>query len=93
MRGAVRCLLHGIADIAIQSVAPTLPDHRHGHCRRPYALPISDDRGQPTGVGPEFPVTPNFHPDTLLDGVSTLERIVREGVYRSQFETVTSNER
>lgn len=32
-------------------------------------------------------------PDTLLDGVSTLERIVREGVYRSQFETVTSNER
>ncbi|AFJ88925.1 DUF3626 domain-containing protein [Burkholderia vietnamiensis] len=56
-------------------------------------MPISDDRGQPTGVGPEFPVTPNFHPDTLLDGVSTLERIVREGVYRSQFETVTSNER
>ncbi|KVE94788.1 DUF3626 domain-containing protein [Burkholderia vietnamiensis] len=92
MRGAARCLLHGIADIAIQSAAPTLPDHRHGHRRRPYASPISDDRGQPTGVGPEFPVTLSFHPDTLLDGVSTLERVVREGVYRAQFETATSNE-
>ncbi|WP_155624988.1 DUF3626 domain-containing protein [Burkholderia vietnamiensis] len=36
---------------------------------------------------------PNFHPDTLLEGVSTLERVVREGVYRAQFEIVTSNER
>ncbi|MBU9452401.1 DUF3626 domain-containing protein [Burkholderia multivorans] len=39
----------------------------------------------------EFPVTLNFHPDVPVDGESTLERIVRDGVYRSQFETATSN--
>ncbi|KWA12369.1 DUF3626 domain-containing protein [Burkholderia territorii] len=49
-------------------------------------------RSWPSGQqGPAFPVTLNFHPDTLVDGVGTLERIVRDGVYRSQFETATSN--
>ncbi|KER70355.1 hypothetical protein HR51_17645 [Burkholderia cepacia] len=38
-----------------------------------------------------WPVTLNFHPDTQVDGVGTLERIVRDGLYRSQFETATSN--
>ncbi|SDF60345.1 Protein of unknown function [Blastococcus fimeti] len=36
-------------------------------------------------------ITLNFHPDRLLDGESVLERLGRDGVYRSQFETGTSN--
>ena len=37
------------------------------------------------------PVTLNFHPDTCIDGVSTIDLLARDGVYRSQFETGTSN--
>ncbi len=36
-------------------------------------------------------VTLNFHPDRLVDGATVLQRLAREGVYRSQFETGTSN--
>jgi len=36
-------------------------------------------------------VTLNFHPDRLVDGATVLERLARDGVYRSQFETGTSN--
>ncbi len=36
-------------------------------------------------------VTLNFHPDRLLAGASMLEWLARDGVYRSQFETGTSN--
>jgi hypothetical protein len=36
-------------------------------------------------------VTLHLHPDRDADGVTLLARIVREGVYRSQFETGTSN--
>lgn len=36
-------------------------------------------------------VTLNFHPDRLLGGATVLERLAREGSYRSQFETGTSN--
>lgn len=36
-------------------------------------------------------MTLNFHPDRLLDGATVLERLARDGVYRSQFETGTSN--
>lgn len=36
-------------------------------------------------------VTLNFHPDRVAGDVTTLEAIVRDGVYRSQFETGTSN--
>ncbi|WP_175716949.1 DUF3626 domain-containing protein [Burkholderia anthina] len=45
----------------------------------------------PAREGPEYPVTLNFHPDTRVAGAGTLERIVRDGIYRSQFETATSN--
>jgi hypothetical protein len=38
-----------------------------------------------------IPVTLNFHPDTRVQGELTIERIAREGLYRSQFETGTSN--
>ena len=36
-------------------------------------------------------VTLHFHPDRLLAGVPVLELMARDGVYRSQFETGTSN--
>ena len=36
-------------------------------------------------------VTLNFHPDRLVDGVLVLAALARDGVYRSQFETGTSN--
>ena len=36
-------------------------------------------------------VTLNFHPDRHRDGASVLEWLARDGVYRSQFETGTSN--
>lgn len=36
-------------------------------------------------------VTLNFHPDRVVAGATVLERLARDGVYRSQFETGTSN--
>ena len=36
-------------------------------------------------------VTLNFHPDRLTQGATVLELLGRDGVYRSQFETGTSN--
>lgn len=36
-------------------------------------------------------VTVHFHPDRLVNGDLILEVVAREGVYRSQFETGTSN--
>jgi hypothetical protein len=36
-------------------------------------------------------VTLHFHPDRLADGELILRRMARDGVYRSQFETGTSN--
>jgi hypothetical protein len=36
-------------------------------------------------------VTLNFHPDRLVDGATVLQRLARDGRYRSQFETGTSN--
>ena len=45
--------------------------------------------GEP--VDPSLRVTLHFHPDRLVAGVPMLEIIARDGVYRSQFETGTSN--
>lgn len=36
-------------------------------------------------------LTVNFHPDTACEGVSMVELLLRDGVYRNQFETGTSN--
>lgn len=36
-------------------------------------------------------VTLNFHPDVLADGLAMIDGLARDGVYRSQFETGTSN--
>jgi hypothetical protein len=38
-----------------------------------------------------FAVTLNFHPDRLWHGVPILLALARDGIYRSQFETGTSN--
>jgi hypothetical protein len=38
-----------------------------------------------------LPVTLNFHPDALYHGRTMIENLVQEGIYRSQFETGTSN--
>jgi hypothetical protein len=40
---------------------------------------------------PSWRVTLHFHPDRLVAGVPILEAMARDGVYRSQFETGTSN--
>lgn len=45
--------------------------------------------GEP--VEPSLPVTLHLHPDRLVAGVPILERMAHDGVYRSQFETGTSN--
>lgn len=42
-------------------------------------------------VDPAWRVTLNFHPDRLHDGVPLLAAMAADGVYRSQFETGTSN--
>lgn len=36
-------------------------------------------------------ITLNFHPDRRCEGLTVLERLAADGVYRSQFETGTSN--
>ena len=38
-----------------------------------------------------MPITLNFHPDARIQGELTIERLAREGFYKSQFETGTSN--
>jgi len=45
--------------------------------------------GEPTD--PSWRVTLHFHPDRLVSGTPILESMARDGVYRSQFETGTSN--
>ncbi|HEX2823721.1 MAG TPA: DUF3626 domain-containing protein [Streptosporangiaceae bacterium] len=42
-------------------------------------------------IDPDLRVTLNFHPDRLASGMLILEALGRDGVYRSQFETGTSN--
>jgi hypothetical protein len=42
-------------------------------------------------VDASWRVTLHFHPDRLVAGVPILQRMARDGVYRSQFETGTSN--
>lgn len=42
-------------------------------------------------LDPALRVTLHFHPDRDIDGVPILRRMLRDSVYRSQFETRTSN--
>ncbi|HVR52856.1 MAG TPA: DUF3626 domain-containing protein, partial [Pseudorhodoferax sp.] len=43
------------------------------------------------GLDPSLEITLQFHPDRLHKGEALLRVLAREGVYRSQFETGTSN--
>ncbi|WP_201794217.1 DUF3626 domain-containing protein, partial [Escherichia coli] len=49
----------------------------------------SRSEGSPVPTG--LPVTLNFHPDILHRGRLMIEALAQEGIYRSQFETGTSN--
>ncbi|MDT0274447.1 DUF3626 domain-containing protein [Blastococcus goldschmidtiae] len=59
----------------------------------PARLAVAHVAGSASG-GPldrSLRVTLNFHPDRLVGGATVLERLSRDGRYRSQFETGTSN--
>ena len=58
-------------------------------CRRAIAHVAALAAGQP--VDPSVRVTLNFHPDRPAGPMLTLEAVARDGLYRSQFETGTSN--
>ncbi|SDJ96227.1 Protein of unknown function [Actinopolyspora mzabensis] len=61
----------------------------HDPAARAIAHVTSLATGEP--VKSSLRVTLHFHPDRLVDGVPILERMAHDGVYRSQFETGTSN--
>jgi hypothetical protein len=60
----------------------------HPH-ERAIAHVTSLSTGEP--VDPSWRVTLHFHPDRLVAGEPILALMARDGVYRSQFETGTSN--
>ncbi len=49
------------------------------------------DRARGRPIDPTLRVTLNFHPDRFLDDVPILQALEKDGRYRSQFETGTSN--
>jgi hypothetical protein len=55
------------------------------------ALAFVAERSHGEPVDPTLRVTLSFHPDRLCRGVPILAALAAEGVYRSQFETGTSN--
>lgn len=60
---------------------------------QPYERAIAHVASLATGgpVDPSWRVTLHFHPDRLAAGVPILRVMADDGVYRSQFETGTSN--
>jgi hypothetical protein len=50
-----------------------------------------EERSTGVPLDPTLRVTLNFHPDRLSGGRTVLEHLAADGVYRSQFETGTSN--
>src|SRR6476620_9424517 len=72
------------------------PDVRMGPVTsQPYAVrrAIAHVRELSAGpaLDPTLRVTLNFHPDRLVGGEPRVAVMARDGVYRSQFETGTSN--
>jgi hypothetical protein len=61
--------------------------------RNPQEKAVTHVAGLAAGgpADPSWRVTVHFQPDRLLAGVEVLEHMTRDGVYRSQFETGTSN--
>ena len=56
-----------------------------------HALAHVAARSHGAPLHPDWRVTLNFHPDRLHAGVPLLAAMAADGVYRSQFETGTSN--
>ncbi|HEX4246523.1 MAG TPA: DUF3626 domain-containing protein [Pseudonocardia sp.] len=67
----------------------TTADQLPAACRRAVAHVTALAAGDP--LDPTLRVTLNFHPDRLAGSGLTLDAIARDGRYRSQFETGTSN--
>jgi len=65
----------------------------NGYMTRPYERAIAHVAALAEGgpAEPAWRVTLHFHPDRLAGGVPILRRMADDGVYRSQFETGTSN--
>jgi uncharacterized protein DUF3626 len=61
--------------------------------RQLYSEALEHVAGAANGdqADPAWRVTLHFHPDRLVGGAPILERMARDGVYRSQFETGVSN--
>jgi Protein of unknown function (DUF3626) len=59
----------------------------------PYRLALDFVRARSGGppLDRRVRITLHFHPDRCFRGTSVLESLLRDGVYRSQFETGTSN--
>ena len=74
---------------------PSTPAPGRRAVELPYAVSraLAHVRARSSGrpLDPTLRVTLNFHPDRLVRGEPILAAIARDGVYRSQFETGTSN--
>jgi hypothetical protein len=57
--------------------------------RRAVEHVLARSTGEP--IGSDLTITLNFHPDRSAGGVPILDALRRDGRYRSQFETGTSN--
>lgn len=64
-------------------------EHRQFHVDRALRHVGGHSHGEP--IAPGLAVTLNFHPDMLASGIPVIELLARDGAYRSQFETRTSN--
>lgn len=66
-----------------------MQDQLGGPQRQALAHVASSASGE--SLDPNLRVTVNFHPDRWLAGLPILESLARDGIYRSQFETGSSN--
>src|SRR6201991_2694169 len=69
------------------------PPQHHGTARKLWEKAVAHvtARSAREPLDPALRVTVHFHPDRLFEGESILATMARDGVYRSQFETGTSN--
>jgi hypothetical protein len=68
-----------------------MPDRPAPGSPQAHALAHVAARSAGSPLDAPFAVTLNFHPDRLWRGVPILLALARDGIYRSQFETGTSN--
>jgi hypothetical protein len=80
--------------VALTVMSTLLPDDWAPAPNSPQALALSHVAlRSATGpqIDPSLPVTLQFHPDRIHDGIPILRSLASSGVYQSQFETGTSN--